>query len=45
MCGFCDMKFCVCVDFLKCVYMWLSNVWVSVCVGFLMFWCVYVWIL
>jgi len=50
MCGFCNLRVCVCVGFVmwRCVY-----VWVYVCVGFFMCECVafvmfgflYVWIL
>ena len=37
MCGFCNM--CV------CVYVRVYNVWVCVCVGFVMCGCVNVWVL
>ena len=36
MCGFCKVRVCMCVGFVKCV---------CVCVGFVMGGCVYVWVL
>ena len=39
MCGFCNVRVCVCAGFVicGCVYVWgFCNVWVCVCVGFVM---------
>jgi len=42
--GFCNVWSCAFMGFLKsvCVYVWVFYVWVSVCMGFVMFWFVYV---
>jgi hypothetical protein len=46
MCGFCNVWVCVwvlyCVGVCVCGF---CNVWVCVCVGFVMYGCVYVWVL
>jgi hypothetical protein len=45
---FCNVWVCVCVLFVKCVFVCMCvfcNVWLCVCVGFVMYGCVYVCVL
>jgi len=48
MCGFCNVRTCVCVGFVMCGCVCVCgfcNVWMCVCVGLVMCGCVYVWVL